>query len=292
MFNKRSNHLYRALIVLVCLVALGGLAPEAHAQLGLGLAPMRVELRMAPGQEYSNTVKLSSQSGVSTRVRAEVLDFDIDEAATPQFERNLPSEETTSCRNWLSLNPMEMEIDKDGYLNVRYTFHLPEGLPEGSYNCAAGFTTLPTAGQQGSGVGLSMAVRIVASFYVVVGRPEVNGKLEEIRLEPMAATKDHDAGFQAVVVMNNSGRMYYRPIGKLDVLDAQGQIIESADFQSLPVLRERSQRFLFPIKAHLDPGQYKLRARVDIGTGELQEGTADVTVDAAAPPQVAQKEKR
>ncbi|PYU69091.1 MAG: hypothetical protein DMG52_29780 [Acidobacteria bacterium] len=263
----------------------------AHAQLGLGLAPMRVELRMAPGQEYSNTVKLSSQSGVSTRVRAEVLDFDIDETATPQFERNLPKEAPTSCKNWLSLNPMEMEIEKDGYLNVRYTIHLPEGLAEGSYNCAAGFTTLPAVSQEKSGVGLSMAVRIVAAFYVVVGKPEINGKLEEIKLEQVAATKDHDAGFQAIAVLNNSGRMYYRPTGTVDVLDVDGNIVESADFQSVPVLRERSQRFLFPIKTHLDPGQYKLRVRVDIGTSELQEGNADVTVD-AAPVQGAQNGKR
>jgi hypothetical protein len=292
MFNKHPDYLYRALVIFLCLFALDSFAPAAHAQLGLGLVPMRVEVRMAPGQEYSNTVKLSSQSGVSTRVRSEVLDFNIDEAATPQFERSLPQETATSCKNWLKLNPMEMEIDKDGFLNVRYTIHLPEGLAEGSYNCAAGFTTLPVASQEKSGMGLSMAVRIVAAFYVVVGQPDVSGKLEEIKLEPMAATKDHDAGFQAVVVLNNSGRMYYRPTGKLDVLDAEGKTIESADFQSLPVLRERSQRFVFPIKTHLDPGQYKLRARVDIGTGELQEGTADVTIDAAAPAQVAQTGKR
>ena len=282
MFTKHANHLYRALIVLLCLCVLGALAPVAHAQLGLGLAPMRVELRMAPGQEYSNTVKLSSQSGVSTRVRAEVLDFDIDETTTPQFERNLPKQASISCKNWLSLNPMEMDIDKDGYLNVRYTIHLPEGLAEGSYNCAAGFTTLPAASQEGTGVGLSMAVRIVAAFYVVVGKPEVSGKLEGIKLEPMPATKEHEAGFQAVVVLNNSGRMYYRPTGKVDLLDAEGNVVESEDFQSVPVLRERSQRFLFPIKTHLDPGQYKLRVRVDIGTGEVQEGAADVTVDPAA----------
>ena len=49
--------------------------------------------------------------------------------------------------------------------------------------------------------------------------------------------------------------MYYRPTGKLDVLDADGKILESQDFQSLPVLRERKQRFLFPIKTHLDPGR-------------------------------------
>jgi hypothetical protein len=288
MFAKYSGYLHRALVVVFCVVVCQVFAAEAGAQVGLGLAPMRVELRMAPGQEYSNTVKLSSQSGVSTRVRAEVLDFDIDETATPQFEPNLPKEGATSCKDWLTLNPMEMSINKDGYLSVRYTIHLPEGLAEGSYNCAAGFTTLPAVSQDKNGMGLSMAVRVVDAFYIVIGQPAVNGKLEEIKLEPVPGGKDQEAGFRAVVMLNNSGKMYYRPVGKLDVLDAEGKTIESQDFQSLPVLRERSQRFLFPIRTHLAPGEYKLRARVDIGTGEVQEGIADVTVD-AEPLQKAEK---
>ena len=51
MFNKHTNYVYRTIVVLLCLLALGEFTPKAHAQLGLGLAPMRVELRMAPGQE-------------------------------------------------------------------------------------------------------------------------------------------------------------------------------------------------------------------------------------------------
>ena len=65
-------------------------------------------------------------------------------------------------------------------------------------------------------------------------------------------------------------------------MDGKGQVVETEDFTPLPVLRERSQRFVFPLKVHLDPGHYKLRAHVDIGTGEIQEGSADVTVDQPA----------
>jgi hypothetical protein len=50
MFNKHPNYLYRALVILFCLFAIEDLAPVAHAQLGLGLVPMRVELRMAPAR--------------------------------------------------------------------------------------------------------------------------------------------------------------------------------------------------------------------------------------------------
>jgi hypothetical protein len=245
---------------------------------------MRVELHMTPGQQYSGSLKLSNESGAKTRIRAEVLDFDIDDKATPQFERDLPQEAAYSCKEWLSLNPMEIEIEKGGFLNARYTLRLPTDITEGSYNCAAGFTTLPAAEQATAGIGMRMAVRIVAAIYVVVGSPPIRGMLKEIKLEALPAGKDSkQGGWQAIVVLQNQGRMYFRPAGKLEILDDQGKVVETEDFAPLPALRERDQRFLFPLKTHLETGHYKLRARVDIGTGEIQEGVADVSVEPPAP---------
>jgi hypothetical protein len=243
---------------------------------------MRVELRMAAGQQYSGSLKLSSESGEKARVRAELLDFNIDAKTTPQFERDLPQEAAYSCKKWLSLNPMEIELEKHGVLMVRYTLRLPADVPEGSYNCAGGFTTLPAA-EQMTGMGMRMAVRVVAAFYVVVGSPPVHGKLKEIKLEPLPSGKESEPeGWQAVVVLENSGLMFYRPTGKLEVLDAEGKVVEAVDLPPLPVLRQRDQRFLLPLKTHLEVGHYKLRARVDIGTGEIQEGSLDVSVDASS----------
>jgi hypothetical protein len=240
---------------------------------------MRVELRMAPGQQYSGSLKLSTESGEKVRVRAEMLDFNIDARDTPQFERDLPQEAAYSCKKWLSLNPMEIELEKGGFLPVRYTLRLPADLPEGSYNCAAGFTTLPTA-EQVAGMGMRMAVRAVAAVYVTVGSPPIHGRLKEIKLEPLPAGKESEpGGWQAVAILENSGLMYFRPTGKLEVLDAEGKVVETADFPSLPVLRQRDQRFLFPLKTHLEAGHYKLRVRIDIGTGEIQEGSLDVSVE-------------
>jgi hypothetical protein len=247
------------------------------------MVPMRVEIHLAPGQEYSGALKLSNQSNAKTRVRGEALDFDIDDNTTPQFERNLPQEAAYSCKKWLSLNPVEIELENSGFLNVRYTLRAPADVSEGSYACAAGFTTLPAA-EAAAGIGMRMAVRIVAAIYVVVGSPPVQGGLKEFKLEAVPPSKDsNEGGWQAVVVLENRGKMYFRPSGKLQVVDDKGAVVETQDFASVPVLRERSQRFVFPLKAHLDPGHYKLRAHVDIGTGEIQEGSADVTVDQPAP---------
>jgi len=289
MFTGFQLQCKRALIILLFIFALASATP-AQAQLGLGLVPMRLELKMAPGQQYSGALKLSSESGGKTRIRAEVLDFNIDATTTPQFERDLPQEAATSCKKWLSLNPREIEIVKGGFLNVRYTLRLPADLPEGSYNCAAGFSTLPSAEAATTGMGMRMAVRIVAAFYIVVGSPSVRGMLKEIKLEPLPPAKDQtEGGWQAVVVLENQGPMYFRPAGKLEVLDAAGKVVETAEFPSLPVLRERDQRFLFPLKTHLEAGHYKLQVNVDIGTGEIQRGTVDVAVEAPAAPAAEQK---
>ena len=134
---------------------------------------------------------------------------------------------------------------------------------------------------------MRMAVRIVATFYLQIGSPAIEGALKDIRLEKIPGAKDSENTLQAVVVLENRGKMYFRPSGKLELLEASGKSVETADFASLPVLRERDQRFLFPVKTHLAPGQYKLRAQVDLGTKEIQQATVDVTVDAPPQPETA-----
>jgi hypothetical protein len=83
-------------------------------------------------------------------------------------------------------------------------------------------------------------------------------------------------GWRAVVVLSNSGQMHYRPSGDLEVLDESGKVVESAKFVPMPVLPKRDQNFVFPLNLG-GPGQYTLRARVDLGGAEIQEATARVT---------------
>ena len=89
-------------------------------------------------------------------------------------------------------------------MNARYTLRAPADVAEGSYNCAAGFTTLPAAGEATAGIGMRMAVRIVAAIYVVVGSPPIQGGLKEFKLEAVPPAQDStEGGWQAVVVLEN-----------------------------------------------------------------------------------------
>jgi hypothetical protein len=174
---------------------------------------------------------------------------------------------------------MEIELAGSGNVIVRYTVHVPQTAADSSYHCAIGFTTEPTAAQAKM-TGLRSAVQIVAAIYVVVGKPTVEASLKDLKLEYMANSKQ--PGWRAVVVLGNSGLMYYRPAGDLEVLNASGQVVETASFVPLPVLPKRNQNFIFPLKLAGD-GEYTLRARVDLGGNEIQEATAHVVAERPKP---------
>ncbi|HUO29688.1 MAG TPA: hypothetical protein VMU80_10745 [Bryobacteraceae bacterium] len=262
LWNARPFALLAALLA-VC----GG----GSAQVGLGLAPMREELTLDPGAVHSGVLTLSNTSSNKLRAVAAMLDFYLDDTATPQFGPDYKQEAEFSCRTWLSANPMEMELNGKAQLPVRYTLRVPPATTARSYHCAIGFTTLPTA-EEVKAIGLRTAVQIVAAIYVVVGKPALEGTVKDLRLEYVAGAKTPT--WRAVVTIRNAGLLYFRPVGELDVLNAEGAVVETCHFVPLPVLPKRDQNFLFPLKLAGGPGKYTLRARVDLGANEIQEATA------------------
>jgi len=266
-------------------------AVPLSAQLGLGLSPMRLELHFPANASQagakSGTLTLTNGSSSKARVRAEILDFFMDSQETPQFARGYAQESKFSCRNWISVNPMETEVEAGSTAQIRYTVHVPEGISERGYHCAAGFTTLP-AGDQISGTGLKTAVRVVAAFYVTVGDPAVTGGLKNVTLE-RATDKDGATIWRAIVLMGNPGQIHYRPTGQLEIIDQNGKLLETHNMSAIPVLPGRDQRFVIPIDAPMTGGgYYTLRARVDIGTHEIQEASVKVTpISVPAPNRIA-----
>ena len=273
------THLYgkRTLKVVILLASLS--VPALRAQTGLGLAPMREELKLGPGMAHSGVLTLANTTEDKVRIVTEILDFYLDSTATPQFGREYPQEAEFSCRQWLVANPMEAELNGKAQLPVRYTVRVPASATPRSYHCAISFTTQPTAGQS-KAIGLRTAVQIVAAIYVVVGQPAIEGTVKDLKLEYLPDPVQ--PLWRAVVTIANSGLMHFRPSGDLEVLDENDAVVETVHFTPLPVLPKRDQNFLFPLKLKAE-GKYTLRARVDLGGDEVQEATARVVAAKAAP---------
>ena len=250
----------------------------AFGQVGLGLSPMRLEFGSKAGSVQTGSLTLRNEADAPVRVRTELLDFHLDATATPQFETSFQEEAGYSCRGWLSVNPMETEIAPRQSVQVRYTLRVPSAAASRSFHCAAGFNSLPTASQARQS-GIRAAVRMVAAFYVVVGEPAIEGEVSDVKFEPASASPDQT--WQAVVTIRNWGHRYFRPNGGIELLDSLGTVVGKTEFPALPVLPNRSQRFLIPLEVKPAAGQYALRTRVNIGTPEIQEAVVPVVVTPA-----------
>ncbi len=278
----RANPTNRGRATLFALAGAICISSVCSAQVGIGLSPMRLEMNPAPRAVQSGLLTITNETDKAVRVRASLLDFFIDDTDTPQFATSLPAEASASCRSWLSLNPMEFEVAPKRSSIVRYTLRVPATVAQASYHCAAGFTTLPTAEDMNS-TGLRSAVRMVAAFYAVIGNPAIKGEVVSVGLERANPT---ESPWRAVVVLRNSGARYFRPTGSLDLVDDAGKVIKTLAFQSLPVLPNRDQRFLFPLEIGRDQTQFTLRARVSLGSPEILEALAKVEI---APEPVAEQ---
>lgn len=247
-------------------------------QVGLGLSPMRLEFSSRGGAVQTGSLTLRNEAEAPVRVRTELLDFHLDATATPQFEASFQQEADYSCRNWLAVNPMETEIGPRQSVQVRYTLRVPLEAASRSFHCAVGFNSLPTATQARES-GIRAAVRMVAAFYVVVGEPAIEGEVSDVKFE--SASTDPKDQWQAVVTVRNWGHRYFRPNGGVELLNSGGEVVGKTDFPALPVLPNRSQRFLIPLDFTAVEGEYTLRTRINIGTAEIQEAVIPVVVAAA-----------
>jgi hypothetical protein len=243
----------------------------AHAQLGIALAPMRQEIKIAAGSQHTDTLRLSNDSAAHTRVKAEILDFYMDDKMTPQFGESYEREAKYSCSKWLQINPRESELDGGASIRVRYTLQVPAGTPEGEFHCGAGFVTVPPVSKSEAPMGVQMAVEAVSAFYVVIGNPSSRPSLKDLSLKTLP-----DGSLQVLALFENQGLKTFRVKGFVEVRNAKGESVERAEYTAIPVLPERQQQFLLPLKSALTPGTYTLYTQADVGLPEIFEGSVSV----------------
>ncbi len=145
MFTNGFLFDYRKLApVWLALATIASVAPAA-GQYGLALSPMRAEMNLTPGAQRNGTLTIANDAKETARFRTEILDVSIDKEAVPQFEKDIPSEASFSCKDWITVNPMEGEMPAGGQTPIRYTLRVPANASARTYHCALGFTSLPDA---------------------------------------------------------------------------------------------------------------------------------------------------
>ena len=262
--------------VLIAMMMLWSALP-GRAELGIALSPMRIELKITPGDQYTDALRITNDAEDVIRARGELLDFSIDETMTPQFEPIIEQESKFSCRDWLQVNPMEFELKAEETIRARYTIRVPAGTPEGEYHCGAGFVSLPPIIKNPTAMGMQIAVRAVAAIYVYVGEPKSAPKFNGISIKTAP-----EGTLIAEAAMENQGLRHFRVAGFMEVKDAAGKIVERMDYPTIPVLPKRVQAFPIQLKTSLPPGTYSLRSQTDVGLPEILVGNLSFVVEKPA----------
>jgi hypothetical protein len=269
MHTRGYLHDYGQLRVPLLALAAMALGTQAQAQFGFALSPMRVELSAAPGSQRTGTLAIGNADVEPGRFRTEILDVALDKEAVPQFETNIASEAEFSCKNWVTVNPMEADVEGQRQMPVRYTFRVPAAVPPRTYHCALGFTTVPNPKKHDAPIGIVSLLRLTSTFYITVGNVEPMGEMKRIAIEKIA--DPGKTSYRAVFNVENSGLTNLRGAGTVEIVNDRGEAVQTGEFPPVVILPKRSQRIPLPLSPALKDGNYILRAHVNLGTGEIQE---------------------
>ncbi|HEU0119540.1 MAG TPA: hypothetical protein VFQ91_03370 [Bryobacteraceae bacterium] len=227
---------------------------------------MRLDVAVQQGQRQTGVLALTNESAIPVRIRADLLDFRIDESASPLFAPSLAGESAYSCRSWLAINPMEFEMSANERRLIRYSLRVPNETGQGSFHCAVGFTAAPPA-DGSSSIGMRTNVRVIAALYPMVGDVPPEGTIDAL------AARSNE---EAIVTVVNTGQRVFRAAGTIDVLDEAGRVIDSQPLPGVPILPARKQPLPVRFGEGLLARGRRLRVRMDIGGSDIQEASIDL----------------
>jgi hypothetical protein len=249
-----------ALVLVASLVALAAATPGFTDGLDLAYQPMRAEWNLVPGQIQTATVQIKNQGKTDVHLRARVMDFFVSADNTPQFVEQ--SDNGYSCRSWMVLNPVEIDVDAGAVETFRYTLKAPADLPTTgrTFRCALAFESMPTLADRLQKKSFNQ-VRLVTVVYATLGTPQAIPAIGT----PSLTRSD----WTLSVPFSNSGETHYRLEGKVAITDEQNHLVQTVDMDSSPIHPGTKVDIRFPLKK-LTPGNYVMTLQVKLGTKILQ----------------------
>jgi P pilus assembly chaperone PapD len=249
--------------VLLCLSGLQG-------QIFFGVTPIRIELKAKPGSQITDVFYVRNNSAKPMRIKVFAENWFLKEDGTPNF---IGDKETTfACREWIKVNPFDFRIQPGEIKTVRFTVSVPEGTPDGGYHAAVSFENVPEAPAGGKLGQVAFTGKIAAAVYVVVGKVQPEGALEDLTFV------QSDDSQQIKLKLSNSGKTHYRLSGNVVIKNSQGKKVAELEVPDDPVLPGTERYVTIGLKEKLAPGNYQVQVRLDIGRDEIIGLEKEITV--------------
>ena len=269
-------HSQRAVIVAGLAVLLLH-SPAASAQVSVEVSPLRVELTAGAGSTTTQAITVANAGSEAVRVRAIATDWDLSRDGAPQFE-GVPESGPFSATSWIRVAPPEQVIDPGKDATVRFSLSVPASIQPGGYRTGVLFEFgSASVNPVGRGRQVMFKSRIATLIYVSVGQPTMSAELTDLAVRTMGKQT------QVVATVKNSSRRYVRTRGNLILFDQSGRNVREIPMPDVPLLpeseREVSITVIDPEKpAAIEPGDYKVEVRMDVGLPALLVGETTLKV--------------
>lgn len=200
----------------------------AFAGIDLDISPLRVEIQVLPGAEYTNAIELTNFAEEPVRMRAYLEDWTLDPVGTPVFMPVGASQ--ASSAPWVTVGPEDFLIEGAQTEHVRFTVHVPEGVAEGAYHSAVLFETVPLNRADKPGRQVFMRGRVACMLYVTVGEPERQAEIRSLA----AVVRGEQPRLRFEV--ENTGGAFIRLAGDVRLAGKDAGAVASLPLPDVPVL--------------------------------------------------------
>ena len=233
--DKRFSMMRSTVIALLGAgLGLAGPATSAWADMSLDVSPIRVQVRVNAGDEYTNALRVLNSGQEPIRLRAYVEDWTLDEVGTPVFRT--AGTETRSASIWMEAAPADFLLEPGETKFVRFTARVPDGIPDGGYHSSLLLESLPLDRTQEGVMRMFVQGRVACMIYVTVGNPRRAAEITS--LTPIRRGDKH----YVRLTVANTGDDTVRLAGDLKLfegMDPRGEAVPLPDVPVLPGGRRR-----------------------------------------------------
>jgi P pilus assembly chaperone PapD len=261
LYAEHAITLITRLLVAGLLLLAGALT--AGAQTSVEVSPLRVDLKMAPGQATTQAVTVTNRGQEAVRIRATLSDWHLTKEGTPQFEDPLDGRKYAATA-WVRIAPPELVLEPRQEGIVRFSLSVPTGADHAGYRTGVIFDFSPANVNPLAQTAKTVSVRnrIATLIYAHVGTPPLSVDLTDLRsrVAPEQTT--------VFATLKNTSARSVRTKGTLRLLDANGKMVREIAVPDVPVLPESERDVAITIPAGASPlaeGEYRVEVRIDVG---------------------------
>jgi len=140
--------------------------PGLNDVLSIGLAPVKTALDLGRGESRTFTATFSA--GGNEPIHASVTYSDVLLRADSGFEFLEPGEEYWSAGNWLTVSPLEFDLDPGQRQELTVTVTVPQDVPDGEYYAAFLVGAAPRS-DAAEGATVQVGGRLTSVICVAIG---------------------------------------------------------------------------------------------------------------------------